>query len=116
MVLVFYNFSKLHLLRDPLPAGPAGHGGVRAVGQALHPHLPCSVLPSLQQAGGADKGPQAGRQHVKVLELQLGPGRLLLGGEDQVAAQDGEAERALPAVLAGSGDHLEVERGGEDLA
>ena len=74
MDMVIHNLSKLHLFRDPLPAGPAGYGGVRAVGQALHPHLPCSILPSLQQAGGADKGPQAGGQYLKVLQLQLGPG------------------------------------------
>ena len=105
---------RQHLFRHSLPAGPAGHGGVRAVGQALHPHLPCSVLPSLQQTRGADEGSQAGGQHIKVLELQLGPGRL--GGEDKAAAQDGSAERALPPVLADGGDHLEVERWREDLA
>ena len=107
-------FIHQHLFRHPLPAGPAGYGGVRAVGQALYPHLPCSIFPSLQQTRGADEGSQVGRQHVKVLQLQLGPGRL--GGEDKAAAQDGPAERALSPVLTGGGDHLEVECGREDLA
>ena len=82
-----------------VPAGPQGHGGVRATGQALHTHIPLTVLPGTGSSTTCGKYfffflPVANVAYIKVAGLRYASRK-----PDSDPVQIGKSNYRLPIYL-----------------